>query len=226
MTSSFSLEEARRIIYKLLSISFIYPEERLFYLLSNGSYWKHLINAALKIHVTLYESVSESIEKGKQLLHPTSLEKFQEEYIKIFSNTISLEVSLYGTQYENANNIFKQAQELSDIQGFYNAFGVKVSSLTKERCDFLPMELEFMSFLIQKEEYAKKHHGEEEINICMNAQKKFLTEYLLPWVPAFAIRVQEKINYGFYHILPQILENFLLLEMQIFPNSCNMTITT
>ena len=90
------------------------------------------------------------------------------EYDRLFRQS---EIWLYGAEHI-AENEFKRSRFLSDIAGFYKAFGLQTD---KDRPDFLVSELEFMYYLIHKE---VKAPDEEKASICRDAARKFFNEHL------------------------------------------------
>ena len=117
--------------------------------------------------------------KYKELAAAFSYPKDEElclEYDRLFRLS---EIWIYGTEH-TAENEFQRAKELSDISGFYLAFGLQAD---KERPDALSCELEFMHHLIYKELYAfwkNLSKIEEKAWICHDAQKKFFFTHLYP----------------------------------------------
>ncbi len=81
---------------------------------------------------------------------------------------------------------FRQSQEMADIAGFYRAFGFNVGGKVRERPDLLSAELEFMHILALKEAYAAEKGVAEHVEICVDAQCKFLQEHLGQWIGLFA----------------------------------------
>jgi len=78
---------------------------------------------------------------------------------------------------------------LADIAGFYEAFGVTASRDQPERVDHIALELEFMAWLLAKEEHAlasKDAAAAEHAEICQEAERRFFEEHLAWWVPAYA----------------------------------------
>ena len=81
---------------------------------------------------------------------------------------------------------YRQSQEMADIAGFYRAFGFNVGGQVRERPDHISAELEFMHVLALKEAYAADRDVLEHVEICIDAQRKFLQEHLGKWVGLFA----------------------------------------
>ena len=135
-------------------------------------------------------------------------DNLQLEYDRFFRSS---EVWLYGCEY-SAENEFQRAQSLSDINGFYRAFGLETD---KDRPDSLPCELEFMHYLILKELNAP---NQDKVSICFDAQKKFFKEHLYPSAEKIAQKIISLTRDGFYCKAGKDLLKFLESEKNIFHN--------
>ena len=108
------------------------------------------------------------------------------EYDRLFRTGT---VWLYGAEYL-VKNEFQRANILSDIMGFYTAFGLEPD---KERPDSITCEMEFMNGLILKRNRAGQlpadDQSKEKIDICFDAEMKFFIQHLEP----AAVLIAEKI---------------------------------
>ena len=105
---------------------------------------------------------------------------------------------------------------LSDIMGFYKAFGL---DLQGERPDSLSVELEFMHYLIFKMFYATEKrvsNFEEKAFICIDAQRKFFDEYLYPGAKAISRKISSEKERGFYRDIIDDLLPFFECEDKYF----------
>lgn len=203
----------RSSIYLLFSSAFFYPEEELFNKIQDGSLIKELKVYAGCLDSSDQTGFLKTIQNLKLSFEDLTLEKLQEEYLRIFGLTISKECPPYETEY-GAMHIHQRTQELGDIAGFYKAFGVEVSDKIKERLDNISTQLEFMYFLIYKEAYAQEYNSKNKTEICRRAQRKFLKEHLGRWSPLFLERLAKKANSGFYKEIAQLTKYFLDFEAQ------------
>lgn len=140
------------------------------------------------------------------------LEKLSIEYDRLFR---AKSIWLYGTEY-TAKSEFQRANFLSDIVGFYKAFGVEAE---KDRPDSLVNELEFMHFLIFKMLHALEDNipnGKEKAAICLDAQKKFFDEHFYPAAKKIAEIIIREDDSNFYQERAKELLNFLKSERVIF----------
>ncbi|MBM4053589.1 MAG: hypothetical protein FJ264_02725 [Planctomycetes bacterium] len=206
---------ARSAVYQVLSACYLFPEEEKLSLLK-GEDFTELVDT---IEGCYGESDSlsamvKSLKNLQELYCNADVEKLQSIYNRIVGHTISKECPLYEGQY-GAAHVFQQVQDLADIQGFYKAFGLDISEEEKERCDHVSVELEFMQFLLYKQAYALENHGKEEVEICLDAQKKFLREHAGKWVPLFALLFGRRSVEGFYFALSEVTKEFMKLEMEL-----------
>jgi TorA maturation chaperone TorD len=109
-------------------------------------------------------------------------------YSALFGHSARGAVSPYETEYGN-EALFQQPQELSDLMGFYRAFGLTVRLDRHERADHISCECEFLSFLAMKEAYALEHRNSEMLADTLKAQKLFLRDHLGRFLPTFAQQV-------------------------------------
>jgi TorA maturation chaperone TorD len=223
----------RSHVYHLLSQGFLYPQASLLELAKQRDEWL-AIGAELDelmasggkarsddfviLNNVLTVPLSEQVEAVMDALHGVterhgvrSLQWLREEYEYIFGHVISKDCPPYETNY-GKTHIFMQTQQLSDVAAFYRAFYMDVSDDAKERIDHIGIELEFMHFLTYKEAYARQHHGEEQAQICVDAQRKFLKEHLGRWAPLLARLMRRLELRGFYGALAALLENFLAAD--------------
>ncbi len=213
LTKEIDVTLGRSCVYQLLKTAFLYPDEELAVLVRDGALVREMRACAQRLDKNDKASLLEAIQNLESAVDGLTVADLQEQHGRVFGHTISKECPAYETEY-GGPHIFRQTQELGDIAGFYTAFGLEVSDTTKERLDHISTELEFMYYLTYKEAYAREHNSNEEIDICREAQKKFLKEHLGRWAPLFLKRLAEKAQSGFYKELAQLTESFLVFEVE------------
>lgn len=112
------------------------------------------------------------------------------EHRAIFGHVVAHGCPPYETEY-GRRHVFGQSQELGDIRGFYEAFGVRPRR-GGERPDHLACELEFASLLALKEAIALAAGDVERRDICRAAASTFLADHLGRWLPALASRIARR----------------------------------
>jgi TorA maturation chaperone TorD len=135
------------------------------------------------------------------------------EYDRLFRAGV---VWLYGAEHL-AENEFQRAKILSDIMGFYTAFGLEPD---KERPDSITCELDFMYGLIFKRDRIRQDlaagNTEEKAAVCQDAEEKFFTEHLEPAVELIAKKIISESKNSFYIKSAQELLTFLQSERKHF----------
>ena len=109
------------------------------------------------------------------------------EHRLIFGHTVAHGCPPYETEY-GRRHVFGQSQELGDIRGFYEAFGVRPRR-GGERPDHVACELEFLAVVVVKEAAALATGEAERVEICRAAAARFVTDHLGRWLPALAGRI-------------------------------------
>jgi len=156
-------------------------------------------------------------------------ERIEADYDLLFRRG---KIWLYTTEH-TALGEFQKIACLSDIMGFYRAFGLEPEA---ERPDSLSVELEFMHYLIFKKGYAMEGlNGEssgkarleqeclakarlEKASLCLEAQNKFFNEYLYPGAKAIGEKVLSSVKEGIYPEMVREMLSFLEGEKAMFNN--------
>ncbi len=135
------------------------------------------------------------------------------EYDRLFRAGV---VWLYGAEHL-VENEFQRANILSDIMGFYMAFGLEPD---KERPDSITCELEFMYGLIFKRDRVRQDfvadNAEEKVDVCRDAEKKFFSEHLEPAAKLIAKKIISESKNSFYKKTAKELLAFLKSEKKQF----------
>lgn len=211
-----SIDIARMNVYQFLSQAFIYPEDEFHSAFMEEDFEKELKSCFNSLDkISRNSIIDEKINLLVSSARNFSLENMQAEFSRIFGHSISTECPPYETEY-GKSHVFQKSQGLGDIAGFYKAFGLETSDKAKERPDHISMELEFMYFLIFKENYARENSKAEESEICNDAQKKFMKDHLGTWLPLFTRLLSEKAGDGFYKSLAVLADNFIRCEVDFF----------
>ncbi len=134
------------------------------------------------------------------------LDQIRAEYDRVFGLVIPKECPPYETEYHPSSQAFQRSQQLADIAGFYNAFGLEPTKLNPERPDHITLELEFMAFLLAKKRLAcgidePGVEAAERIHVCERAEHGFLKDHLVWWVPAFVTGLHRKAGPGLYQAI-------------------------
>ena len=196
---------ARSTVYKALSLGFSPPTKEVLAFIRKGY---RQLEEALRFLPVGYELGEAVALLGKAVKEPDGWEG---EHNRLFR------VGLVATPYETEHDpmrALRKGQVLADILGFYTAFGLKPSERLKELPDHIAVELEFMSLLLLKEAYARLEGWEEQVNLCVDAEGKFLRDHLGWWAFQFSDQVEKSAQVPLYPALSQLLGRFLRFELQ------------
>ena len=206
---------ARSFVYRFLARAFEDPEEQGWWWIGSTetrqALWtgvKTLTNPALEAAAFTFAS----------RLTPEAFESFAGDYLAAFGHTVRGDCPLNEIEYGDikADPLF-QPHRLADLGAFYRAFGVEVAEDAAERHDHICLELEFMSVLTAKEAYALEHQLDgEPLELCRDAQKKFLREHLGRWTPAFTRRLARIVGNGALGALANFTRTFVEVECARF----------
>jgi TorA maturation chaperone TorD len=196
---------ARSAAYRLLSEATMYP---------SGDVMKALreedLPQAQAAAEVLDESFSALLAAFAEELLKSSPDDLQLEHGRIFTHLLSLDCPPCETVY-TAKEIFDETSQLSDIAGFFRAFGLELAE--RERPDHITVELEFMQMLTSKEAYAHLHHGAEKARLCRVVQRKFVEEHLGRWGRQFAQKLAAMAPDGVFGATASLLDAFLADEI-------------
>lgn len=197
------MEAYRAFLYRFLSVAFSYPEGEVLEMLEGGLEDLDRSLQALQIGYDV-ESLKPVLCDARR--RPLDL---QGEYNALFAT--SVKAPSWETAYE-LDKTGRKAAELADIEGFYRAFGLKLSAPLEP--DSLGAELEFLSVLLQKKLYARKEGGQEAVEICEDACRKFLTDHLGRWYEVFVRRLEDAAEEEYYRRIGALLKAFLDKETE------------
>jgi TorA maturation chaperone TorD len=109
------------------------------------------------------------------------------EHRAIFGHVVAHGCPPYETEF-GRRHVFGQSQELGDIRGFYEAFGVRPRT-GGERPDHVACELEFLALLALKEAIAVAGADEQRRQLCRDAARHFVQDHPGRWVRALAAQI-------------------------------------
>ena len=212
---------ARRNIYAFISIATADPASREKHL--DDVTTQPILNCALDLIREDWEFHPASLGAGE--IHPTKLRlrfpaqietSIEAEYAPVFGLCASKDCPPYETEYCALKDITFRSQQMADVAGFYEAFGLRTSSQAHERADHVSLETEFMAVLITRQLRAVQAKlPPEAVDVCREAQRKFFADNLVWWLPAFGLNLMRHAS-GFYMALGQLICAFNPAERAIF----------
>lgn len=210
-TNAVDLALCRATLYSALALGFRAPsEEAITRLVSEEENTAALVEAAVLLDPE-QKSYLVSLISGLCQAGKVGMESLSLSYRSLFGHTARGNTPPYETEYGH-EALFQQPQELSDIMGFYHAFGLALKDGRHERPDHISCECEFLSFLSLKEAYALEYNEPEMLAETCKAQKLFLRDHLGRFVPTFAKTVRQHDHGGFYSKLAELSLELVSIE--------------
>lgn len=208
----------RSKVYSLLADGFSQVDGKLFETFKNGyvSVWSEIAGS-----IEGGEEFQPCIEQLEKVLDSVDCEELAAEHSRLFEPRSKLQVPPYETEYtlaESPQHALSQPAHLSDIAGFYKAFGLAISEERPDRVDHIATELEFMHILALKESIAIEGNETEHIEIVRDAQLKFMNDHLGRWTGQFRDRMADADEDGFYIALAGMLDVWINLDKAYLNN--------
>jgi TorA maturation chaperone TorD len=208
MMSDTTRVAACALAYHWASRLFAYPDADLRALLKNRSTWRQMAEAVIgmgggdqgrRALLDLRQALLEADRDNDAL---------PADHTRLFARDVLCPPyqSSYGIQ-----QMFSRVQDLSELAGFYAAFGLRVGYGRRELQDHIALEFEFLSVLYGKEAIALEEGWTSRARLCETARRKFIREHLT-WLPFFADRLRQHASLSFYPAAIAWVETLLNTE--------------
>jgi DMSO reductase family type II enzyme chaperone len=198
---------ARSILYEALAIGFRAPTASAFARLAHSTGRTALLDAADEVGGQPLAACAAAVIAGEA----EGYERLATRHRRLFGHTARGKVSPYETEY-GEKDLFQQPQDLADLSGFLQAFGLELRRDAHERVDHVSCECEFLSFLARKEAHASEVQDPEMHAETLRAERFFLRDHLARFTPAFAHGLEREDRGAFYCALGALLLAFVSSE--------------
>jgi DMSO reductase family type II enzyme chaperone len=142
---------------------------------------------------------------------PATVEALADVYGRLFGHTARGEAPPYETEY-GEDSLWAPQREMSDLGGFFRAFGLRLDPGARERPDHVACECEFLLVLARKEARALARGDGAMAEATARAARLFLRDHLGRWVPALGTRLARLDPGGFYGALGRLLAAFVAAD--------------
>lgn len=204
----------RQALYRLFCSVFLYPDEEMLIdlqigvgeLLNSSDYWNEYTFAE-NLQQLISNIIDLDLNERKQLVN---------EYNRLF--LIKPKVPPYETTY--LKHLGKSEGMIgAELSGIYGSAGLVVSPELNELPDHIAVQLDFMSFLCEKESTALQEDNQQNLITAQQEQRSFLNNHLARWFPKFAKKVLEEANSELlYRQVVETTFGFLRNELVILNN--------
>jgi DMSO reductase family type II enzyme chaperone len=138
--------------------------------------------------------------------------RLESEYGRVFGHTPRAGVPLYESEWLGAAGELLQYHQMADLAAYYRAFGLTLGGACDERPDHIGIELSFLHYLSVKEAWAAERGDQDLAHVARAAARRFLTEHVAVWTPAFCARLEEAGRGSFYEALARFTSRWLERE--------------
>jgi TorA maturation chaperone TorD len=206
-----SLQLARGRLYDTFARAFSYPWNRKFF---RPKLLLEPLDIVL-VDENDWVTAKKIVDGFGNYLPKMAMKQVQSEMIRVFGHAVSQECPPYEMQYGTEGGVQSQTDVLIQVGGFYDTFGFQPpdKGVARDRIDHISIELQFMSFVCNREAYAiENSHDERDITVLRSGQKKFVRNHLGRWLPLFSIFTMRKAEGGLYKDLSELLALFIKNE--------------
>lgn len=200
----------RQALYRFFSHLFLYPDEENLNdmcvaaneLLNSQESWGEQPYAE-KLSVLLEQLSEVNIEDRKWI---------EDEYNRLF--LIKPLVPPYETTYLKSMGK-SDGMVVATVSGIYAQAGLAISPSFNDMPDHVAIELEFMSFLCEKELQALSEGDEESVSDMQQGQYEFMGKHLAQWYPHFAEKALSEAKKNLYKNVVGASTAFLRKELEL-----------
>jgi len=192
--------EDRKALYALFAQLFSYPDQPLVETLT-----------APETHALL--SLLGAAKGLPSKPEPSLARELQVAYTSLFVNRIGgVPAPPYGSVYLEAEGRL-MGETTMQVATWYKRFGLSHDGA--EPADFLPTEMEFLYFLVEREEAALSRGDAEAARDASQDQARFAEKLFFPWVTTFCRKVtSEAGTHQVYLQITEFLERFCMDEQE------------
>jgi TorA maturation chaperone TorD len=196
----------RAAVYRLLAGSLIFPTE------SNRRFLQAEVFPLLRATSFDSPALDEAI-KDVVATQAVSQAELRRSHSHVFTHIDNPDCPAYESAY-CPGGIFRQADVMADVAGFYRAHGLVLGERERERLDHIATEFEFMSLLARKQAYALLSLTTEAVDECVRSQRHFLRDHVGVWAVAFAQRLQVHAADSPYEAVGRLTQLWLADELK------------
>ena len=199
---------ARSLIYNILSLCYVYPDEKVYASIAAGEWIRRFRGALHLLDEKSFDDNLRGIEQAVSEAKEGSQLAMAQEYTRLFIHAFPHVIAPpYGSIYLKKKGLVS-AKTTSEVLRFYHEAGFTLKEDLKDFPDHIVHELEFMGIRAGEESQSS---GNEKIKL-EEIQMNFLSRFILPWVPTFCEKVVEHSRYPFYHYLGNLTKEFINFE--------------
>lgn len=199
---------ARSLIYNMLSLCYLYPDEGVYASIAAGEWITDLREALHLLDEKNFDDCLTAIEQAISGAAEGEQLATAREFTRLFINASPHVIAPpYASFYLEKEGLVS-AKTISEVLRFYHEAGFTLKEDLSDLPDHIAHELEFMGILAGAESQTS---GNEKIEL-EEIQMNFLSRFILPWVPTFCETLVEHSRHPFYHHLCNLTKEFINFE--------------
>jgi len=137
-----------------------------------------------------------------------ALKELRVDYTGLFIEITDKEISPWESVYFTEERAIFQKSTLK-VREWYRRFGLQVTKLYKEPDDHVGLEFAFLSHLAGQAVEALEDGDRERSRKILQAQKDFLDEHIITWVPTWSEQLREYAQTDFYRGIGHLVQGTL-----------------
>ncbi len=197
----------RSHLYQLLNLACRYPDEDVIGALK-GNVSSGLLERIEETYLST-PSTTEKIASFKRNIDAIGdPHELQVEYTRLFIGPSHLPAPPYESVYMIDSRGFLMGNAATAVMKLYLEEGLALSPSIMDLPDHILAELEFMSYLSEREASAWESEIEKPKHY-LRKQDTFLTNHLTKWLPQFAQGIRGASRQGFYCTLSELTESLV-----------------
>ncbi len=138
------------------------------------------------------DGLAEVFNGAADVIAHTDVTRWADEHCRLFEAAVVCPINESGYDRRDKGAI------LSDICGFYRAFGFTLDDAVGEKADHMIGELQFFSLLLVMIADATQQGQEEKAQIARDAAAAFAKDHLGAWIFAFCDRMGQSTSLDLY----------------------------
>lgn len=99
-----------------------------------------------------------------------------------------------------------------DVKKFVETLGLSYKESDTSIPDHISVEMEMMQKLAEREQQAWGEDKVDEALYCLKAERMFVEDHLIRWVPSFCDKVEDQAEMTFYREMAKVTRDFIELE--------------
>lgn len=184
------------------------PDKQQLFTFINHSQWKSLCEISEGFRL-----IDECIQELHSDDDSEKIKQLKEEYNRLFVGPNALPAPLWESVYLSREHLLFDEVTL-EVRKCYRQYGLSFIRESSEPDDHIVLELEFLSYLIQKTLDSKDVAAKKEL---LDDQYSFLFNHLLKWCPLFCEALSNSTSFKLYQGAALLLIEYLNLEKELIP---------